>query len=130
MTTSLRMAALAICGALAAPASAQDFNVGQDAARIGDYETALENWRPLAEQGDAKAQYNLAHMYYEGLGVTQDYAEAARWSRLAAEHGHADAQYDLGFMYHNGFGVTQDYEEAVRWYRLAAEQGIADAQAR
>ena len=45
----------------------------------GDYATALREWRPLAEQGNAKAQYNLGAMYYSGLGVPQDYAEAVKW---------------------------------------------------
>src|SRR6056297_3093692 len=127
MTTSLRMAALAICGALAAPASAQDLDAGLEAARAGDYQTALENWLPLAEQGDAKAQRNLGSMYRNGRGETQDDAKAERWFRkaveqfrLAAEQGDADAQYSLGFMYRNGQGVMQNAIEGERWLRKAA----------
>ena len=40
-----------------------DFQKGFDAYGKGDYKTALKEWRPLAEQGDADAQYNLAVMY-------------------------------------------------------------------
>jgi TPR repeat protein len=40
-------------------ATAQDFNKGFEAAQSGDFETALQEWRPLAEQGNASAQYNL-----------------------------------------------------------------------
>ena len=32
------------------------------AAKRGDYATALREWRPLAEQGYAKAQFNLGVM--------------------------------------------------------------------
>ncbi|MBQ7733048.1 MAG: sel1 repeat family protein [Synergistaceae bacterium] len=46
----------------------------------------------LAEQGDAKAQYNLALMYGKGEGVTQDYYEAVRWYRKATQQGHVNAQ--------------------------------------
>jgi TPR repeat protein len=67
-------------------------------------------------------------MYYEGEGVPQDYAEAARWYRLAAEQGNADAQDILGLMYANGAGVAEDAAEALRWWREAAEQGHALAQ--
>ena len=88
----------------------------------------LNEWRPLAEQGHADAQYNLGVMYNNGQGVTQDYAEAMRWFRKAAEQGWAEAQYNLGVMYNNGQGVTQDYVQAAKWYRKAAEQGLADAQ--
>ena len=109
-------------------ATAQDFNKGLEAAQSGDYQTALREWRPLAEQGVAIAQFNLGVMYDKGQGVPQYYAEAVRWYRLAAEQGDADAQFNLGVIYSNGRGVPQDYAEAVRWYRLAAEQGHADAQ--
>jgi len=123
------IAAFAIWAVLATPVVAQDFDAGRDAYEAGDYATALENWRPLAEQGDANAQGVLGFMYAKGQGVLQDYAEAVRWFRLAAEQGdNTPAQGALGFMYANGRGVPQDYAEAVRWYRMAAEQGDAFAQ--
>jgi uncharacterized protein len=43
----------------------------------GDYATAMSLRRPLADQGNAAAQYNLGWMYYDGRGVPQDYAQAA-----------------------------------------------------
>jgi len=107
---------------------AQDFQKGLTAAQSGDYVTALQEWRPLAEQGDAVVQYNLGVMYEKGWGVLQDYAEAEKWYQLAAEQGNAFAEYNLGVMYEKGNGVLQDYAEAVKWYRLAAEQGNASAQ--
>ena len=122
------IAAFAIWAVLAAPVAAQDFDAGQAAYDAGDYATALENWRPLAEQGDAIAQSSLGFMYDSGQGVPQDDAEAVRWYRLAAEQGHAATQGNLGFMYENGRGVLQDYTKAARWYRLAAEQGNARGQ--
>ena len=111
-----------------ATGAAQDFAAGLNAANAGDYATALREWRPLAEQGDADAQSNLGVMYDNGYGVPHDYAEAVRWWRLAAEQGHVSAQFNLVVMYSNGRGVPQDYAEAVRWLRVAAEQGQADAQ--
>ncbi len=104
------------------------FYEGFNAYNKGDYATALSELRPLAEQGDADAQYNLGVMYDKGQGVAQNYAEAVKWYRKAAEQGYADAQYNLAQMYRKGQGVTQDYAEAVKWYRKAAEQGHADAQ--
>ena len=100
-----------------------DFQDGLDAAQRQDYKTAHRLWLPLAEQGDAKAQYNLGVMYSKGLGVPQDHKEAVRLYRLSAEQGDADAQYNLGLMYDKGQGVLQDYKEAVRLFRLSAEQG-------
>ncbi len=112
---------------LTAPAWA-GFDVGVAAYDRGDYATALREWRPLAEQGDAEAQNSLGYMYSHGEGVTQDHAEAAKWYRKAAEQGLALAQYNLGLAYDNGQGIPQDYAEAVKWFRRAAEQGLALAQ--
>jgi uncharacterized protein len=94
----------------------------------GDFQETVRLLRPLAEQGDAGAPLFLGIMYDEGLGVPQNYAEAAKWYRLAAERGHALAQYNLGFMYSHGKGVPQDYAEALKWLRLSAAQGDAGAQ--
>ncbi len=118
-----RLALILICClALAAPAWA-GWDEGVAAYKRGDYETALLEFRPLAEQGDARAQTNLGDMYANGLGAPQDYAEAAKWFRLAAEQGDAHTQGHLGDMYADGRGVAQDYAEALKWSRLAAEQG-------
>ena len=95
----------------------------------GDYATALTLWRPLADQGDAHAQYNLGRMYDDGRGVPPDAAQAVKWYRLAAEQGDGSAQYSLALKCFLGLGVAQNYMEAARWYRLAAEQGDALAQA-
>jgi TPR repeat protein len=66
---------------LVTPAGAQYFQKGLEAYNRGDYATALREWRPLAAQGHARAQYNLGFMYASGQGVPQDYAEAVKWFR-------------------------------------------------
>ena len=58
-----------------------DFNKGVDAARSGDYATALRDWQPLAEQGDVGALFVLGWMYHDGDGVPQDYKTAVMWWR-------------------------------------------------
>jgi hypothetical protein len=50
-----------------------------------DYPTALRFWRELAVKGDVDAQLGIAVIYADGLGVTRDYAQAARWFQAAAE---------------------------------------------
>ena len=104
------------------------FDEGLAAYDRGDYATTQREWRPLAEQGDASAQYNLGLMYHKGEGVPQDYKEAMKWYRRAAEQGDASAQFNLGDMYRDGEGVPQDYKVAMKWFRQAAEQGDASAQ--
>ncbi len=112
----------------AAPACTDsDFNAGVKAYERGDYATALKKWRPLAEHGDAAAQYNLGFMYSNGEGVPQDDKEAVRWYRLAAVQGHAPAQNNLAWMYFEGRGVPKDHVQAHLWANLAAAQGIEQA---
>ena len=93
---------------------------GWDAIVRGDYATALQLLRPLAEQGDARAQGNLGFMYHQGYGVPQDFAEALKWLRLSAEQGDASSQDMLGAMYDNGDGVLQDFIQSHMWHNLSA----------
>ncbi|MFT5449548.1 MAG: TPR repeat protein [Gammaproteobacteria bacterium] len=108
--------------------AAADFAAGLKAYTRGDYATAKHQWRPLAEQGDAEAQANLASMYANGHGVAKDETEAVKWWRTAAEQGHAIARNNLGAMYAFGYGVAKNENEAMKWYQLAAEQGYSGAQ--
>ncbi len=75
-----------------------------------------------ANQGDADAQFNLALLYYNGIGTPQDTRYAIYWYTKAAEQGHVNAQYSLGHMYEYGDGGPQDYKQAFFWYTKAAEQ--------
>ena len=125
----MRLGLLTILGLLMALPVWADFNDGLESYQQGDFETALKEWLPLAEEGDAEAQSRLGYLYASGQGVAQDYAKAVDWFRLAAEQDHANGQYSLGVMYRDGMGVPQDYAEAVNWFRLAAEQEEAMAQA-
>jgi uncharacterized protein len=114
-----------ICLALPAWAG---FQAGMEANDREDYASALREWRPLAERGDALAQYNLGVLYRKGRGVPQDNVQARKWYAKAAAQGLAKAQFNLGTLYFNGEGVPKDYQQALRWFRLAADQGEALAQ--
>ena len=120
LVTSICLTLALLLGSAGVSFSA-DLNKGVDAYESGDFTTALREFKPLAEQGHAKAQYNLGVIYRRGNGVPQDYKTAVKWYTLAAEQGNADAQYNLGFMYRKGHGVPQDYKAAVKWWTKAAE---------
>jgi TPR repeat protein len=126
---------------------------GNAAYDRGDFDEALRLLRPLADQGDYPAQLTLAMMYYDGEGVPQDHAEAARWLRLAADSnpddgfvrgmlgnieetekhrrraydGDPEGQYRLGTSYRAGWGVPADLVQAHMWMTLAAERGYERA---
>ena len=104
-----------------------DFQKGLAAHERGDFNTALREWKPLAEQGDARAQGLLGGMYELGQGVPQDDKAAVKWYRLAAKQRYAYAQYRLGWMYGSGRGVPQDYVYAHMWFNLAAASGNEQA---
>jgi TPR repeat protein len=104
-------------------ARADDFDDARAAYYDGDYATAFKLIKPLAEQGDASAQFNLGVMYAKGEGVIENDKKAVKWFRLAAEQGDAEAQNNLGTMYHNGEGVLQDNKKAHMWYNIARANG-------
>jgi TPR repeat protein len=89
---------------------------------------AFETYRKQAENGDPKAQYELAKIYATGDGVETNGTAAVEWFRKAADQGYAPGQTGLGVMYLRGLGVSKDDVEAVRWFRLAADQGDAKGQ--
>lgn len=67
---SAALVALAI-GVAGVPLAAQDFDKGLAAYRSGDFATALAEWRPLAEQGNWAAQFNLGFMHAKGQGFAK-----------------------------------------------------------
>lgn len=112
---------------VASPAWA-GYEEGEDAYLRGDFQAALEVWRPLAEQGNAEAQNMLGYMYRFGEGVDSNFELARKWYRLAADKGNPTAQNNLGVMYRLGLGGDQDFQEAFYWFRRAADQGNGGAQ--
>lgn len=97
----------------ASPAMAQDLKKGLKAYKAGDYETALKEWRPLAENGNPGAQYNLGFNYLQGKGVPKDLVQAYFWFDLAARKGR---------------GIAQQLRDGIA-NKMTAEQ-IADAKSR
>ncbi|MBK7003385.1 MAG: SEL1-like repeat protein [Rhodoferax sp.] len=94
-----------------------------------DFVKALEWYTKAAEQGNAKAQWNVAILYARGPGgITQDVQQAAQWCQQAADQGFAAAQATLGLMYANGQGVEKDMGQAVALLQQAADQEDAEAE--
>jgi TPR repeat protein len=97
---------------------------GVDAWRAGDYARAISEWQPLAEAGDADAQFNMGQAYKLGRGVPQDMDRARELFRLAADQGHLQAQANYGLMlFQDG-----DRSEAMPYITQAAERGEPRAQ--
>ena len=65
------MFAVPVGGAMGA-----DYQTGLDAYKKRDYATALRDWEPLAQQGNARVQYNLGNMFHFGQGIPQNHKTA------------------------------------------------------
>ena len=121
-----RITTLVACGLLAFAligiAAAGPLEDGQAAYQKGDYATALQIFRPLAEQGNAEAQ--CARGVGGGQGVPQDFVQAVIWYSEAADQGDPDAQSNLGAMYANGWGVPQDYAQVLPRVQAGTTKGL------
>ena len=91
-----------------------------------DHKAAFKWYTLSAEQGYAKAQFNVGIMYDNGQGVPQDYKTAVKWYILSAEQGYAKAQYNLGVMYALGQGVIADKVYAHMWGNILNSNGHED----
>ena len=68
---------------------------GMAAYNRGDYLPAIRLFRPLAEQGNAKAQNVLGVMFHKGEGVPKNPVRAHMWFSFAAARGDATAKAEL-----------------------------------
>jgi TPR repeat protein len=84
---------------------------------------------PLADQGVPDAQYRMAIMAQNGLGMVENELLAFKYMRDAAESGFPLAQHGLGFMYWQGECVEANGAKAVEWFKKAAEQGMTGSMA-
>jgi TPR repeat protein len=110
-------ASLAILAA--APLHAQSVKSGIEAWQRADYSGAVAIWRPLAEKGDADAQFNLGQAYRLGRGVPTNLAAAKTWFERSASQGHMDAETTLGLLLFQ----NNDQAEGLKWLKKASEKG-------
>jgi TPR repeat protein len=124
----MQRAILFLCGLFWYSFAAAGYDEAMAAYAKGDFNTALVEFQPLADRGDAASQYHLGLMYDEGEGVPRDSAKGVEWFRKAAEQGYANAEFELGYMYILGRGIAQDFKTAAAWFLKAAEQNHSGAQ--
>ena len=106
----------------------EDYQEALNAAKLKDFNYALELWKNLASKGHSKSQYKLGVLYRLGYGVEKDLDKAFQWFQRAAQQNHGYAQYNLAMMYLKGWGTPRDTNEAEKWFRKAAAHDIKLAQ--
>ena len=130
MTTLARTlaAALLVAAALVCGSARAGLDEGLAALARRDYAAAVKELRPLAERGNAEAQYRIGLMYEFGRGYPADKTQGIAWLTRSAMQGHTGAQQELGVIYTTGDGVAKDDAKAVEWFRKAATAGNPTAQ--
>jgi TPR repeat protein len=113
---------------LSAEAGANRLDRAVEAMRSGDFAEAYCLMRPLAESGDADAQYNIGWMYMNGYGLRVNDNIALEWWQKASMQRHADASFSIAMLYSMGEGgIPKDNNKAIDYYLLALEEGHEDA---
>ena len=122
--------AAALCMAVLAapPARGGDFFEAYEAFQRGEYEEARAVWSKFAHDGDVDAQFNLGALYENGLGVSQDAEQAARWYRAAAARRVDLARLALARLQRIGALGSEPDEDQIKLLETAARRGLAEAQ--
>lgn len=113
-----RLALISTALTVSAPVFA-DVKAGVDAWGRGDYQTALQEWRGPAANGDADAQFNLAQAYKLGRGVPTDLRQAESWYKKAADQGHLQANDNYGLVLFQ----ANRRDEALPYLQASADRG-------
>ncbi len=98
------------------------------AFKAGNYQEARRIWQQLADKGNTTAMINLANLFQQGKGVTEDHDHALKYIVEAANLGDPRAQYELGIEYEKGIIVPRDIEKAAKWLHKSALQDNSDGQ--
>lgn len=120
-----RFALLVLLGGLAGLPGCSDYDRARNAYEGGDYAQAIQRFEVLANAGNARAQYDLAQMYFQGIGTTKDVQKGWHWLLSAAGSGNVAAMVQLGAVFESGVGSPRDYATAAQWYLRAARKGDA-----
>jgi len=133
---------LAFCLAFAVSARAQDeetlpepsFDAGYAAYQHGNFYEARMIWQVLAEEGDARALYNLGTIYAQGRGVTPNMDTARDYWNRAASAGHVRAMHNLALSLIADAGMRdegqadEEYDQALELLQTASAGGFPNSQ--
>ena len=122
IATGLALALFAVLVYVSAPRQISDINSITKKLKAGEYSAVKSELIPLAESGDARAQFNLGISYSFGHGVEKSSIKAFEWTHKSAAQGDVKAEVNLASMYSDGRGTEKNIAEAVNWYEKAAAQ--------
>lgn len=88
---------------------------------------AIKNVFDLASKGDVNSIYKAGLYFQEGIGVRQNFREAAKFFDIAAQKGHKEALNSAGLYKRFGIGTKQDKKTAATYFKKSMEQKYAKA---
>ena len=100
-----------------------DYDLARRAYEGGQYGEAVQRYEVLAQAGDGRAQYDLAQMYFQGIGTAKEPDRGWFWLLKAAGGTNVAAMIQLGALFESGVGAPRDYAMAAQWYLRAAQHG-------
>jgi TPR repeat protein len=113
--------ALLIMGKPSGPAPGGDlFAQGANLYRAKNYAGAFQLFMKAANEGNARAQLQVASQYERGEGVPRNGPEAVRWYQKSAAGGDSQAMKNVGLLYEEGAIVPENWAEALKWYQKSA----------
>ena len=93
----------------------------------GDVETAVQRLTPLADAGDADAQYLLGLLYQGELGIEEDFCRSLQRHEEAAAQEHVAAIASVGALHLMGRCTQEDNDAAAGYFLRAAKLGDGEA---
>ncbi len=112
---------------LSGPGWADPMEDGTLAHQRGEDVQAMKHWLPLAQAGNAEAQFRVGALHEQGSGLLHCNADAFDWYLRSARNGYVSAQLAVARMYNDGLGVARNRREAEKWARAAEPPGVAIA---
>lgn len=110
------------------PVLSNDLELGIEQLNRGEFQQAIEQFRPLVAEGYSPAQYQMGLVYQHGYGVPKDGMKALALFEQAAEQNYPDAQFELALLYTEGKLVKKDLKKAFSLTEQAAKKNLASAQ--
>lgn len=107
-----------VMSATAAYAQGYELSRAKILIDAGDYKEAAITLRPLADNGNAEAQYLASQLFAEGKGVMKSEEQAERYMLLSAKNGYVPAMEEYSDMAYK----KQDYPAAYKWMKAANDQ--------
>ncbi|CAN0486387.1 unnamed protein product, partial [Laminaria digitata] len=101
---------------------------GFAAYQRSEFKKAYDIWLPLAEAGNAEAQFRVGRLYSFGDGLHLDPLKAIRWYNRALKNGHLMAAFNVGVHFGEFSSAHYDLKRSVESFLIGANAGDVDAQ--